>query len=190
MSHTSTYWYVQSTYLSCFFLYRRFYTGTYRVHTCLAFSCTDVSTFLKGTYWVHADFGGVCTFGSWIYFTPAGPGCPAGLIASDSGTGPHIESNKTIALAGLFTAAWQHPCQCLNAWRLAWGFSCGVSASPDSQPPWSAVCSPAAPAPARNAVRAANGRVKDLGFKLGVHDELQSIWAILQSSSSGILSQR
>jgi hypothetical protein len=99
------------------------------------------------------------------------PARPAGLLASDSGTGPRIEPNHTQALAGLFTAAWQHPCQCLSAWARAlaacWGIRCGGSASPDSPPPWSAVCSPAAPAPASNAVRAANGRVKDLGFKLG-----------------------
>ncbi len=34
------------------------------------------------------------------------PGRPAGLLASDSGTGPRIEANHTQALAGLFTAAW------------------------------------------------------------------------------------
>ena len=53
------------------------------------------------------------------------PGCPAGLLASDSGTGPRIEPNHTRALADLFTVAWQHPCQCLSAWALAlaacWG---------------------------------------------------------------------
>ena len=32
---------------------------------------------------------------------------------------PRIEPNHTKALAGLFTAAWQHPCQCLSAWALA-----------------------------------------------------------------------
>jgi hypothetical protein len=47
------------------------------------------------------------------------PGRPAGLLASDSGTGPHIKANHTKALAGLFTAAWQHPCQCLSSWALA-----------------------------------------------------------------------
>jgi hypothetical protein len=57
------------------------------------------------------------------------PARPAGLLASDSdsGTGPRIEPNlnHTQALAGLFTAAWQYPCQCLSAWALAlaacWG---------------------------------------------------------------------
>ncbi len=53
------------------------------------------------------------------------PGSPAGLLASDSGTGPRIEPNHTQALAGLFTAVWQHPCQCLSAWARAlaacWG---------------------------------------------------------------------
>jgi hypothetical protein len=47
------------------------------------------------------------------------PGRPVCLLASDSGTGPHIEANHTKALAGLFTAAWQHPCQCLSSWALA-----------------------------------------------------------------------
>ena len=51
------------------------------------------------------------------------PGRPAGLLASDSGTGPRIDPNYTKALAGLFTAAWQHPCQCLSAWALALGDS-------------------------------------------------------------------
>jgi hypothetical protein len=53
------------------------------------------------------------------------PARPAELLASYSGTGPRIEPNHTQALAGLFTAAWQHPCQCLSAWALAlaacWG---------------------------------------------------------------------
>ncbi len=46
-------------------------------------------------------------------------GSPPGLLVSDSGTCAHIEPNHTKALAGLFTAAWQHPCQCLRAWELA-----------------------------------------------------------------------
>ncbi len=52
-------------------------------------------------------------------------GRPAGLLGNDSGTGPRIEPNHTQALAGLFTAAWQHPCQslCLSAWALALGDS-------------------------------------------------------------------
>ncbi len=54
------------------------------------------------------------------------PGRPAGLLASDSGAVPHIESNCTQALAGLFTSAWQHPCQCLSAWALALGDSVGA----------------------------------------------------------------
>jgi hypothetical protein len=52
------------------------------------------------------------------------PGRPAGLLASDSGTGPRIEPNHTKALAGLFTAAWQHPCQCLSTWALALAACC------------------------------------------------------------------
>ncbi len=103
------------------------------------------------------------------------PASPAGLLASDSGTGPRIEPNHTQALAGLFTAAGQHPCQCLSAWAQAlaacWGIqllrvslirlaaamiSCLLtsSTSTSQQRVRSAVCS-------------ANGRVKDLGFKLG-----------------------
>ncbi len=31
---------------------------------------------------------------------------------------PEVEPNHTQALAGLFTAAWQHPCQCLSAGAL------------------------------------------------------------------------
>jgi hypothetical protein len=46
--------------------------------------------------------------------------------------------------------------------------------------------SPAAPAPASNAVRAAN--TWDASW--GVNDELQNIQAILPSSSSEILSER
>jgi hypothetical protein len=45
VSHTSTYRYVLSTY-------------------CFAYSCTDFSSFRKGTYRVHADSGGVPTLGS------------------------------------------------------------------------------------------------------------------------------
>jgi hypothetical protein len=59
------------------------------------------------------------------------PARQAGLLASDSGTGPRIEPNHTQALAGLFTAAWQHPCQCLSAWARAlaacWGICRQVS---------------------------------------------------------------
>ncbi len=58
------------------------------------------------------------------------PGRPAGLLASDSGTSPRIEPklpNHTKALAGLFTAAWQHPCQCLSA--QAWALALGDSAA-------------------------------------------------------------
>ncbi len=52
-------------------------------------------------------------------------GCPAGFLASNSGTCPHIEPNHTKALAGLVTAAWKNPGQCLSAWARAlaayWG---------------------------------------------------------------------
>ena len=72
-----------------------------------------------------------CTYWFWLstYFEfllllracRAQPVC----FASDSGTGPYIEPTHTKALAGLFTAAWQHPCQCLGAWARAlaacWG---------------------------------------------------------------------
>ncbi len=97
---------------------------------------------------------------------------PAGKLASDSGTEPHIEANHTKALAGLFTAAWQHPCQCLGAWALAlaacWGIQlrqqCCWSASPDSQPPWPAVFSPAAKAPASSCCKQA---CEGLGLQVG-----------------------
>ncbi len=79
MSYTSTYWYVLSTYF-------------------FAYSCTDLSSFRKGTYLVHADSRGVRTFGSWFYCAPAGQ--PTGLLASNSGTGPRIEQSHTKALAG------------------------------------------------------------------------------------------
>jgi hypothetical protein len=79
-----------------------------------AYSCTDFSSFRKGTYQVHADSGGVRTFGSWFYCAPAGP--PSRLACERFRHRPHIETNHTKALAGLFTAAWQHPCQCLSAW--------------------------------------------------------------------------
>jgi hypothetical protein len=50
---------------------------------------------------------------------------PIGLLASNSGTCQCIKPNHNKALAGLFTAAWQHPCQCLHSWALAlaacWG---------------------------------------------------------------------
>ena len=52
-------------------------------------------------------------------------------------------------------------------WWRAGGFSYCWSALFGTPQPWSAVCSPTAAAPASTAVRAANGRVKDLGFKLG-----------------------
>ncbi len=65
VSHTSTNRYVPSTYF-------------------FAYSCFDFSTFLKGTYRVHADSGGVPILGSWFYCAPASPGRPAGLLASNS----------------------------------------------------------------------------------------------------------
>ncbi len=59
---TSTYWYVPSTYF-------------------FAYSCTDFSTFLKGTYLVHVEY---------VLLVPDSiarpPGRPACLLASDSGT--------------------------------------------------------------------------------------------------------
>jgi hypothetical protein len=90
-------------------------------------------------------------------------GRPAGLLACYSGTGPgpRIEPNHTQALAGLFTAAWQHPCQCLSAWARAlaacWGtqiqlqrvsfarltaamISCLLTSSPSPSPQRCACC--------------------------------------------------
>ncbi len=150
MSHTSTYRYCP-----------RYLPSTYLCD----YSCTDFSSFRKRTYRVHADFGGVPTLGSWFYCAPAGQ---PSWIACERFRHRPLNQITLKHWQALFTAAWQHPCQCLSRrGLLAGGFSCCGSASPDSLPPWSAVCSPAAPAPASNAVRAANGRVRDLGFKLG-----------------------
>ncbi len=72
----------------------------------------------------------------------------------------------SLLLGSILVSAWAPGRWCCQ-WWLAGGFSCGGLASTDLPPPWSAVCSPAAPAPARNAVCTASGRVKDSGFKLG-----------------------
>ncbi len=104
MSHTSKYRYVLSTYFC-------------------AYSYTDFLHFER----VHTGF--ILTLVEYVLLVPDSiarpPGRPAGLLASYSGTGPRIETNHTQALAGLFTAAWQHPCQCLRAWAQAlaacWG---------------------------------------------------------------------
>jgi hypothetical protein len=116
----------------------------------------------------------------------------AGLLASYSGTCPHIEPNHTKALAGSFTAAWQQPCQCLHTWVLAlaacWGIqlllvsftqlaatmiSCLLTNSPSPRQQhsvcWKLACD-----------------FKKLS--LGVNDELQNTQAILPSSE--ILSER
>ncbi len=82
------------------------HAGTYRVHIFFCLFLYRLFYISKGTYLVHADSGGVQTF--W-FLNPDSierpPGCPAGLLASDSGTGPCIEPNHTKALAVLFTAA-------------------------------------------------------------------------------------
>ncbi len=117
---------------------------------------------------------------------------PASKLASISGTGPHIEPNHTKALAGLFTAAWQHPCQCLGAWErelaACWGIQllppCCRSASPDLPPPWPAVCSPAALAPASARCKWACEGIGPSSW--GVNHELQNIQPILPSSSQKI----
>jgi hypothetical protein len=79
-----------------------------------------VPTFL---HFERVHTGYILTLVEYVLLVPASiarpPGRPAGLLASDSGTGPRIEANHTKALAGLFTAAWQHPCQCLSAWARA-----------------------------------------------------------------------
>ena len=85
-----------------------------------------VPTFL---HFERVHTGYILTLVEYVLLVPASIarplGRPAGLLASDSGTGPRIEANHTKALAGLFTAAWQHPCQCLSAWARAlaacWG---------------------------------------------------------------------
>jgi hypothetical protein len=125
-------------------------TYLYVLNTYLfAYSCTDFSSFRMGTYRVHADSGGLPTLGSWSW------------TKSHSSTGRFFHCCLAAPLS-LFERLGA------GGWRLAGGFSCCGSASPDSPPPWwSAVSSTAAPGPAGNAVRTANGRVKDLGFKLG-----------------------
>jgi hypothetical protein len=103
MSHTSTYQYVLSTFLlilvPTFLHFERVHTGY-------------MMTLVEYLLWVPESIA-------------RPPARPAGLLASDSGTCPLIEPNQTQALAGLFTAAWQHPCQCLSAWARAlaacWG---------------------------------------------------------------------
>jgi hypothetical protein len=98
-------------------------TGTYWVHT---FLLIPVLTFLHFER-LHTWY--MLTLAEYVRLVPDSiarpPGCPAGLLASDSGTGPRIEPNHTRTLADLFTVAWQHPCQCLSAWERAltawWG---------------------------------------------------------------------
>jgi hypothetical protein len=85
----------------------------YRVHTVLLIL---VLTFL---HFERVHTGYMLTLVEYVLLVPDSivrPPCrPAGLLASDSGTVPRIEANHIKALAGLFTAAWQHPCQCLSA---------------------------------------------------------------------------
>ncbi len=135
VSHTSMYLYVLSTYF-------------------FAYSCSNFFLFRKGTYWVHADSGGVRLFGSWFYCAPAGQ--PSRFACERF---RHRPTHWTKALAGLFTAAWQPPCQCLSSWELAlaacWEIqlwrvsftrfaaaliSCLLTSSTSSSPQRSALC--------------------------------------------------
>ncbi len=151
------------------------HTGTYWVPWWyfVAYSCINFSSFRKGTYQVHADSGGVPILGSWFYCAPASPPsriqAPWPAHALNQITLKHWQVYSLLlgTVGRTLVSVWAPG---RGRWRLAGGFSCcwsAASASPDSPPPWSAVCSPAAPAPASNALRAAKGRVKDLGFKLG-----------------------
>ncbi len=156
-------------------------TGTYWVHTVLLLLVLHFSYFWR----VHAEY--ILILGQYVLLVRDSIVCmpgPAGLFASYSGTRPCIDPNHTKALAGLFTAVWQHPCQCLGTWALAlagcWGiqllwvsFTWLTAAMVDS-----AVCSPAEPAPASNTVHAADWRVKESGFKLGCQ-----LWAAKYSSN-------
>ncbi len=98
VSHTSMYLYVLSTYFLLILVPTFFHFE--RVHT-----------------------GYMLTLVEYVLLVPDSiarpPGSPAGLLASDSGTCPRIEPNQTKALACLFNAAWQPPCQCLRSWELA-----------------------------------------------------------------------
>ena len=119
-----------------------------------------VQTFL---HFKRVHTGYMLTLVEYVLLVPASiarpPDRPASLLASVSGTGPRIEPNHTQALAGLFTAAWQHPSQCLSAWARAlatiWGIqllrvsfirlaaamiSCLLTSSPSPSPQRCARC--------------------------------------------------
>ncbi len=96
--------YVLSTYLT---LKVHTFQVTYPVHTKYTWCCTAFLSFLKSSSMY------ILTLAGYILWVPDSivhlPG-PASLLASDAGTSPHIEPKHTEALAGLFTAAWQHLC--------------------------------------------------------------------------------
>jgi hypothetical protein len=98
----------------------------------------------------------------------------------------HIEPSHTKALAAdvagssLLTATWQHPC--LHAWVQALATCWGIQLLLVSFTQLAAImissCSPAAPAPTRNAGHVVNACGKDLGFKTG-----SQWWAAKYSSN-------
>ncbi len=118
------------------------------------------------------------------------PARPAGLLASDSGTGPHIEPNHTQALAGLFTAAWQHPCQCLSAWALAlaacWGIQLLQVSYPTRRRQWPAMIScllNSSSSPSQQRCARCKQACEGLGLQIGVKifkqsckDQVQSLY--------------
>ncbi len=116
------------------------HTSTSRYVLCTYFLLILVQTFLQ---FERLHTWHMLTLVEYIVLVPDSiarpPGRPAGLLASDSGTSPRIEANHIKALAGIFTAAWQHPCQCLSSWALAlaacWEIQLWRSASPDSPLP-------------------------------------------------------
>jgi hypothetical protein len=96
-------------------------------HIAVCFSMYQVHTFLSflrstSVYILNQSDSDLCTWVSDSIAHMPGPAC---LLASSSGIGPSIEPNHTKAVAGLFTAAWHHPCQCLGTWVWAlaafWG---------------------------------------------------------------------
>ncbi len=92
-------------------------TGTYRVHT---FLLILVPTFL---HFERVHTGYMLSLVEYILLVPdsiARPlGRPAGLLASDSRTGPSIEANHT--QAGLLTTApLRHPTRHALSWRGGW----------------------------------------------------------------------
>ncbi len=75
-------------------------TGTYRVHTGLIILVPHFSCFWR----VHTQY--ILILGEYVLWVPDSiarqQGCPSGLLASDSGTGPRIELNHIQLSTGRF----------------------------------------------------------------------------------------